>query len=131
MFGHAGIRRGLVLTVALAALTAATVLLGPGASRAEAASGCGGRLVKTARFATGELRIHKVGDYVCAMTVAKVAGPRRAMSVELQARGGRPAKDSGRFTQRAGPVTVHALNRCVRAKGSVAGRTTATGWILC
>ncbi|MFI6641895.1 hypothetical protein [Streptomyces sp. NPDC050504] len=126
-----GIRRGLVLTVALAALTAAAVLLGPGAPRAEAASGCGGRLVKTARFATGELRVYKTRSHACAVTVAKAPGARRAMAVTLQGRGGRPAKDVGRYTQQAGPVTVYALNRCVRATGSVAGQGRTTGWILC
>lgn len=37
----------------------------------------------------------------------------------------------GRFTKLAGPVTVHALNRCVRASGSIAGTAASTGWILC
>ena len=41
------------------------------------------------------------------------------MSVSVQARGGRPVVDSGRFTHHAGPVTVHAGHRCVRFKGAV------------
>jgi hypothetical protein len=35
------------------------------------------------------------------------------------------------FTRQAGPVTVHALNRCVRATGSVSGTSRSTRWILC
>lgn len=53
------------------------------------------------------------------------------MRVSLQPRGGGAAVDSGNFTKLAGPVTVHALNRCVRASGSVAGVSASTGWILC
>ncbi|WP_251066511.1 hypothetical protein [Streptomyces sp. ISL-36] len=115
------------MVLAVGALT----LAGPGAARADAASLCGGRPTKTVAFATGELRLYKSRQYVCALTVAKSPGARRQMSVSLQPRGGLPAVDSGRFTRQAGPVTVHALNRCVRATGSVAGRSASTGWILC
>ncbi|MDT9689150.1 hypothetical protein Q5762_12520 [Streptomyces sp. P9(2023)] len=104
---------------------------GPGVRGADAASACVGRAAKTVTFATGELRLYRSRQYVCAVTVAKNPGARRAMSVSLQPRGGRPAVDSGRFTRQAGPVTVHALNRCVRASGSVAGRSVSTGWVLC
>ncbi|EDY64481.2 secreted protein, partial [Streptomyces pristinaespiralis ATCC 25486] len=79
----------------------------------------------------GELRVYERGDYACAVTLAKRPGARRSMSVSLQPRGGRAATDSGRFTRQAGPVTVHALNRCVRATGSVSGTSRSTGWILC
>ncbi|MER5962333.1 hypothetical protein [Streptomyces sp. NPDC002057] len=132
-------RRRLLARV-LAPLLAAAVLLlvpgtgsglGPGAATAEAASVCAGRPTRTIAFATGELRLYKTRDYACAVTVAKRPGPRRAMAVSLQPRGARPAVRSGRFDRQAGPVTVHALNRCVRASGSVAGRGTSTGWILC
>ncbi|MEV4949806.1 hypothetical protein [Streptomyces sp. NPDC053755] len=109
----------------------ALALAGPGTASAAAASLCGGRPTKTIPFATGELRLYKSRQYVCALTVAKSPGPRRAMSVSLQPRGGRAAVSSGRFTRQAGPVTVHALNRCVRASGTVAGRSGSTGWILC
>ncbi|MCK8676536.1 hypothetical protein [Streptomyces lichenis] len=98
--------------------------------RATGAS-CAGRLVKRIKFATGELRVYRNRQYVCALTLAAKPGARRAMAVSVQARGGRAAVDRGRFTRQAGPVTVHALNRCVRATGSVAGRSGATGWFGC
>ncbi|MFD3530534.1 hypothetical protein [Streptomyces sp. NPDC058664] len=121
---------------ALAPLLVALALLlvpgpGPGAGTADAASVCQGRPTKTYRFATGELRLYRTRHYVCAVTVAKRPGAARPMSVSLQPRGGRPAVKAGRFGRQAGPVTVHALNRCVRAVGSVSGRGTSTGWILC
>ncbi|WP_391652833.1 hypothetical protein [Streptomyces tamarix] len=119
----------------MAVVVAAGVLgaAGPGVAAAQAVglAGCSGRLAKTVRFATGELRVYKNRQYACAVTVAQAPGARRAMSVSLQPRGGRAVVDAGRFARQAGPVTVHALNRCVRATGSVAGRGGATGWILC
>lgn len=138
MFGSAGtarrgigIRRALLHCLVVLLAAGATVLAGPGASGAEAASVCSGRPQKTVSFATGELRVYKDRAYACAVTVAKKPGPRRAMSVSLQPRGGNPVVDSGDYTERAGPVTVHALNRCVRATGVVSGRKGSTGWILC
>ncbi|MCZ0979708.1 hypothetical protein O1L60_13430 [Streptomyces diastatochromogenes] len=92
---------------------------------------CHGRPTRTIAFATGELRLYRTRQYVCAVTVAQRPGPRRQMAVSLQPRGGRAVVKSGRSDRQAGPVTVHALNRCVRAAGSVAGRGTVTGWILC
>ncbi|MEU2232002.1 hypothetical protein [Streptomyces vietnamensis] len=120
----------------LVPLLAALALLilpgpGPGGGVADAASVCQGRPTRTIAFATGELRLYRTRQYVCAVTVAKRPGPRRPMAVSLQPRGGRPVVRSGRFDRQAGPLTVHALNRCVRATGSVAGRGTVTGWILC
>jgi hypothetical protein len=117
----------LTAVVALAAL----VLAGPAAPRAEALSVCSGQPRKTVSFATGELRVYKARGYACALTVAKDPGARRAMRVSLQARGGSPLVDSGDFTRHAGPVTVHALNRCVRVSGAVSGTSGSTGWILC
>ncbi|MEV1050831.1 hypothetical protein [Streptomyces sp. NPDC049887] len=124
---------GKLLRQVLAVLTVvgALSLPGPGVQRAEAASVCSGRPVKAVGFATGELRIFKKRNLVCALTVAKRPGAVRAMSVSLQPRGGRAVVDKGRFTRRAGPVTVHALNRCVRLSGTIAGRSASTGWILC
>jgi hypothetical protein len=122
--------RGFAVLMAVLALT--LTLAGPGAQRADAAAArCAGRHLKTVAFATGEVRIYKSRHYACAVTIARKPGARRAMSISLQARGGRPAVDSGRFTRQAGPVTVHALNRCVRATGTVAGVSRSTGWILC
>ncbi|MFG3494265.1 hypothetical protein [Streptomyces sp. NPDC047928] len=117
----------------VAVVCAVGVLLvgGPGVQPAAAAAGCSGRLVKTVPFSTGELRIYKSRQYACALTVAKKPGARRAMSVSIQPRGGRAATDKGDFVRQAGPVTVHALNRCVRASGHIAGKGASTGWILC
>ncbi|MER5770012.1 hypothetical protein [Streptomyces sp. NPDC001985] len=113
----------------VAGLTAA----GPGSAYAAppAPAGCSGRPDKTVKFATGELRVYKKRGSACAVTLAKRPGPRRSMSVSLQARGGRAKIDKGRFTRKAGPVTVHAHNRCVRASGQVSGVGRSTGWILC
>ncbi|MCX4823247.1 hypothetical protein OG883_25845 [Streptomyces sp. NBC_01142] len=134
MFGEAESRRlGRLLARGLAVLTvvATLALAGPGTQRADAAVQCAGRHLKTVKFTTGELRIYKSRQYACAVTVARKPGARRAMLVSLQARGGRPAMDSGRFTRQAGPVTVPARDRCVRATGSVSGVKRSTGWVLC
>lgn len=112
-------------------LAGLVLLLGAPATAAQAAPACSGRPAKTVAFATGELRVYKSRAHVCAVTVAKKPGKKRAMSVTLQPRGGRVVKDSGLFTKMAGPVTVNALNRCVRATGTVAGKSASTGWILC
>ncbi|MGW6565728.1 hypothetical protein [Streptomyces sp. NPDC054975] len=135
MFGGIGvIARGTRLLGYLLAVlltVGSLALAGPGVASADAASLCVGRPSKTVAFPTGELRLYRSRQYVCALTVAKSPGARRAMSVSLQPRGGHPAVDSGRYTRQAGPVTVHALNRCVRATGSIAGRSVSTGWVLC
>lgn len=112
-------------------LAGLVLLLGAPATAAQAAPACSGRPAKTVAFATGELRVYKSRAHVCAVTVTKKPGKKRAMSVTLQPRGGRVVKDSGSFTKMAGPVTVNALNRCVRATGTVAGKSASTGWILC
>ncbi|SCK44572.1 hypothetical protein YUWDRAFT_03802 [Streptomyces sp. AmelKG-D3] len=112
-------------------LAGLVLLLGTPATAAQAAPGCSGRPAKTVAFATGELRVYKSRTQACAVAVAKAPGKKRAMSVTLQPRGGRVVKDSGSFTTMAGPVTVDALNRCVRATGAVAGKSASTGWILC
>ncbi|MFE9854546.1 hypothetical protein [Streptomyces sp. NPDC005780] len=125
-------RGGAFRLLALALTTALGLVVGGvEASSADAASVCAGRPAKTVRFATGELRVYRTRSYACAVAVAAKPGKRRPMSVQIQPRGGRPVIDSGSFTQRAGPVTVHALNRCVRASGTIAGKTGTTGWILC
>ncbi|WP_159691864.1 hypothetical protein [Streptomyces sp. Tu 2975] len=137
MFGGAGIRGrgrpGRVIGRVLAVVTAvaAFTVAAPGVQQADAAAPCPGRLARTVTFSTGELRVYERGNYACAVTLAKRPGVRRSMSVSLQPRGGRADTDSGRFTRQAGPVTVHALNRCVRATGSVSGTSRSTGWILC
>ncbi|MEV6164670.1 hypothetical protein AB0L71_22625 [Streptomyces sp. NPDC052052] len=110
---------------------AGLVLGGTTANSADAATPCAGRPGKTVPFRTGELRLFRSRSYACAVAVAKHPGPRRRMSVTIQARGGSPVVDSGRYTRRAGPVTVHALNRCVRASATISGRSASTGWVLC
>ncbi|MFD7066942.1 hypothetical protein ACFV97_06845 [Streptomyces sp. NPDC059913] len=126
------VRRGLVRPVVLSVVAALGLVLGgPAVAPAGAVSVCAGRPAKTVPFGTGELRVYKSRSYACALAVAKKSGPRRAMSVTIQARGGQPVTDSGRYTKQAGPVTVHALNRCVRATGKISGKSGSTGWILC
>ncbi|WP_246353503.1 hypothetical protein [Streptomyces fulvorobeus] len=125
--GYAG-KHTLAYLLVLPLLASLALTLG---TPAQAAGACSGRPAKTVSFAKGELRVYKSRAYVCAVTVAGRPGARRAMSVSLQARGGRPVVDKGRFTTRAGPVTVYALNRCVRATGAVAGSSGSTGWVLC
>ncbi|MFF5895848.1 hypothetical protein ACFY8O_07970 [Streptomyces argenteolus] len=127
----AGLRAGVTLFV-LPLLASLGLVLGPsGAAPAQAASGCSGRLATTVKFSTGTLRVYRTRSYACAVAVAKKPGARRTMKVSLQPRGGRAVVDSGKFTQLAGPVKVHALNRCVRASGAVGGSSASTGWILC
>ncbi|MGN5632467.1 hypothetical protein AAIO99_10450 [Streptomyces sp. AC154] len=118
--------------LALALTTALGLVVGGvEASSADAASVCAGRPAKTLKFGTGELRVYRTRSYACALAVAVKPGARRKMSVQIQPRGGRPVVDKGNFTQQAGPVTVHALNRCVRVSGTISGKTGTTGWILC
>ena len=126
-------RRGSAFRLLALALTTALGLVvgGVEASSADAASVCAGRPAKTVPFPGGELRVYRTRAYACATAVAAKPGKRRRMSVQIQPRGGRPVVDSGSFTRQAGPVTVHALNRCVRASGTIAGKTATTGWILC
>ncbi|MFC7816859.1 MULTISPECIES: hypothetical protein [unclassified Streptomyces] len=127
--GGAGTRRRLALGTAV--LTAAGLLAVAVPQQAQAAAACPGRKVRTLPFATGSVLVHKRGGYVCAVTVPKKTGTKRQMSVSVQARGGRPVVDSGRFAHRAGPVTVHVGNRCVWVRGAVSGRSVSSGWILC
>ncbi|MCX4969486.1 hypothetical protein OHA98_32965 [Streptomyces sp. NBC_00654] len=128
----ASVRPLLGRLLVLPLIAAVGLVLGmPTAPAAHAATSCTGRPAKTVAFATGELRVYKSRAYACAVTVAKKPGKRRAMSVSLQPRGGRAVSDSGKYTKLAGPVTVHALNRCVRASGSIGGASASTGWILC
>ncbi|MFG2600794.1 hypothetical protein [Streptomyces sp. NPDC048462] len=130
---HGRTGRGSSARLLVLVLTAVLGLLigGIGATGANAASVCAGRPAKTLKFGTGELRVYKNRSYACALAVAAKPGARRKMSVQIQPRGGHPVVDSGRFTRQAGPVTVHALNRCVRVSGTISGRTGTTGWILC
>ncbi|OIK24630.1 hypothetical protein [Streptomyces malaysiense] len=124
------IRRRLTLGPAL--LAAAGLLAFAASGTAQAApSSCSGDQVRTLSFATGVTRVYRHGDYVCAITLARDPGVVRAMSVSVQARGSRPAKDTGHYLHRAGPVTVHAGHRCVWIRGAVGRNGVSSGWILC
>ncbi|MGP3984854.1 hypothetical protein [Streptomyces sp. KR80] len=106
-------------------------LAGAGAARAAEAARCPGWKVKTLTFASGYVRIYKSNNFVCAVTVAKNPGPKRKMSVSVQARGGHPYTDSGWYTRHAGPVRVSAGGRCVLVRGSIGSHRVSSGWILC
>ncbi|MFJ6069507.1 hypothetical protein ACIQFU_01460 [Streptomyces sp. NPDC093065] len=125
----AATRRRLALGTAV--LSAAALLAVATPQDAQAATGCPGRKVRTLPLSTGSVLVYRRGGHVCAVTVPKKPGTKRQMSVSVQARGGRPVVDSGRFAHRAGPVTVHAGKRCVRVTGKVAKSSVGSGWILC
>lgn len=127
--GGAGTRRRLALGTAV--LMAAGLLAVAAPQDAQAAAACPGRKVRTLPFSTGSVLVYKRGGNVCAVTVPKKPGTKRQMSVSVQARGGRPVVDSGRYAYRAGPVTAHAGKRCVWVKGKVSRGSVSSGWILC
>jgi hypothetical protein len=77
------------------------------------------------------VHIYRRNGYVCAVTVPKRPGARQWMSVSVRARGGRPVVDEGKFSKRAGPVTVHAGRRQVWVKGAVGRGSVSSGWIRC
>ncbi|MEV5436034.1 hypothetical protein AB0K80_08380 [Streptomyces sp. NPDC052682] len=119
------------LAVGMAVLTAAGLLAIAAPAEAQAAAHCPGRKVRTLPFSTGTVLVYKRNGYVCAVTLPKKPGSKRKMSVSVQARGGWPAVDEGRFQYRAGPVEVHAGQRCVWVKGRVGRGSVSSGWILC
>lgn len=120
------------LTVGLALLTASGLLAVAAPAEAQAAaSRCEGRKVRTYPFTTGTLYVYKRGGHICAITVPKDPGRRQKMMVSVQAYRARPVVDEGRYSRRAGPVTVHAGHRCVWVKGKVGRGSVSKGWILC
>ncbi|MEU0741836.1 hypothetical protein [Streptomyces sp. NPDC006134] len=119
------------LALGMAVLTTSGLLTLAAPQDAQAAADCPGRKVRTLEFATGSVLVHKRGGYVCAVTVPRKPGVKQRMSVSVRARGGRPVTDEGRYAYRAGPVTVHAGQRCVWVEGRVGGGSVASGWILC
>ncbi|MFJ9627709.1 hypothetical protein ACIRU8_08450 [Streptomyces sp. NPDC101175] len=123
------LRRRVALGTAVFATAGLLALAAPGS--AQAASVCPGREVAVLPFSTGAVHVFRRGDYICAYTAPKNLGAKRAMSVSVQARGNRPVVDKGRYTRRAGPVTVHVGHRCVRIKGAVGSGSVGSGWILC
>ncbi|MFJ8540672.1 hypothetical protein ACIRFH_01410 [Streptomyces sp. NPDC093586] len=128
--GGGGIRRRLAAGAAVLTAAGLLAVAAPHEVRAAAAP-CAGRKVRALPFPTGSVLVYKRGGYVCAVTVPKKTGTKRKMSVSVQARGGRPVVDAGRYTYRAGPVTVHAGQRCVRVRGGVDRGAVSSGWILC
>ncbi|MFJ2773484.1 hypothetical protein [Streptomyces sp. NPDC087300] len=132
----AGTRRGPALGVAVLAAAVLLVLAGPGVASAKPATkpakaSCAGHKVRTLPFTTGRVEIFKSRGYLCAIAFAKRPGARTSMSVSIKARGSRPARDKGRYTHHAGPVTVHAGHRCVWVTGKIGRGAVSSGWILC
>ncbi|MEU6350931.1 hypothetical protein ABZ896_16575 [Streptomyces sp. NPDC047072] len=125
----AAIRR---LAAGLALLTVSGLLAVASPGQAQAATNCAGRKIRTYPFATGSVEVYKRRGYLCAVTLPKNPGTPQHMSVTLTAYGLRPVEDSGTFKYRAGPVTVHAGQRCVWVKGRV-GRAgyDSDGYTLC
>lgn len=125
----AAIRR---LATGLALLTVSGLLAVAAPGQAQAATSCPGRKIRSYPFATGSVEVYKQRGYVCAVTLPKNPGTPQRMSVTLTAYGLRPVEDSGTFKYRAGPVTVHAGQRCVWVKGSVGrGSYDSGGYNLC
>lgn len=125
------IRRRLAMGAAVLAGSIGLALAVPGTASAAVDGSCAGREVRTLPFSTGTVHVFKRNGYVCAVTIARNPGVKRVMSVSVQARGNRPVVDKGRYMHRAGPVTVHAGQRCVWVKGTVSGDSVSSGWILC
>ncbi|MEU6195214.1 hypothetical protein [Streptomyces sp. NPDC047061] len=125
------IRRRLALGAAVLAASGVFALVAPAEAQAATAANCAGREVRTLSFATGTVHVYRQGGYVCAITLPRKSGGRRTMSVSVQARGNRPVVDKGKYSHRAGPVTVHAGHRCVWVRGTVGRSSVSSGWILC
>ncbi|MDI9834930.1 MULTISPECIES: hypothetical protein [unclassified Streptomyces] len=125
-----GIRRR--LAVCLALMTASGLLAIAAPAQAHAApSRCEGRKVRTYPFSTGTLYVYRKNGYVCAITLPRNPGRKQPMMVSVRAYRANPVTDEGRYTRRAGPVTVHAGHRCVWVKGKVGSGSVSKGWILC
>ncbi|MFE0177618.1 hypothetical protein ACFWZ2_35435 [Streptomyces sp. NPDC059002] len=126
------IRRRLSLGAAVLTASVLLALAGPGIAAAKApAAPCRGHKARTLPFSTGRVDVFKARGYLCAIAYAKRPGARKTMSVSIQARGSRPARDKGNYTHHAGPVTVHAGHRCVWVTGKIGGGGVSSGWILC
>ncbi|MEU9961528.1 hypothetical protein [Streptomyces sp. NPDC050982] len=125
------IRRRLALGTALVTASGLLALAGPGVGDASAASPCSGRKVRTVTFSTGYVQVYKKRGYVCAVTRPKKVGARKYMLVSVRAWGNQAVPNEGMFKKYAGPVRVHAGNRCVWIKGTVGSGSVSTGWILC
>ncbi|MFF9058404.1 hypothetical protein ACF09K_06800 [Streptomyces sp. NPDC014882] len=120
------------LGAGLAVLTASLLfaVAAPGSAQAAPAA-CAGRQVRMLPFSTGSVLVYKNGGRVCAVTVQKHPGTKRAVSVGVQARGHVAVRKSRKHTRSSPPVEVYAGHRCVRVSGSVGSGTYTSGWILC
>ncbi|MEV8086424.1 hypothetical protein [Streptomyces nigra] len=125
-----GIRRRLAVCLALVTASGLLAIAVPAQAHA-APTRCEGRKVRTYSFSTGTLHVYKKGGYVCAVTYAKNPGRKQRMMVSVRAYRATAVTDEGRYSRRAGPVTVHAGHRCVWVKGKVGGGSVSKGWILC
>ncbi|WP_156726539.1 hypothetical protein [Streptomyces apocyni] len=125
--------RGRRVALCAALLTAGLLigLAGPGTGAAHAAGPCAGKKVRTLSFSTGAAHVYKSRGFLCAVARPHKAGKRQYMSVSVQARGARPVRNAGQFTQYAGPVKVYAGKRCVWVRGKVGQGSVSSGWILC
>lgn len=121
------------LAVGLALLTASGLLAVAAPAQAQAAepTRCEGRKVRTYPFSTGTLYVYKKRGHVCAITLPKNPGREQKMMVSVQAYRANPVRDEGMYSYRAGPVTVHAGQRCVWVQGRVGRGSVSKGWILC
>lgn len=126
-----GVRRRLLLGAAVLTASSALALAIPATASAAASSSCAGQQVRSFPFATGTVRVYRKSGYVCALTVARYPARKRPMQVSIQARGNRPVVDTGHYTHQAGPITVHAGQRCVWVRGAVDGVGVSSGWFLC
>ncbi|WP_327315213.1 hypothetical protein [Streptomyces sp. NBC_01235] len=120
---------GLVVLIVSALLAVAA----PGSAQAASASAasCTGRKVRTLTFSTGSVLVYKDGGLVCAYTVQKTPGTKRLVSVSVQARGHVAVRKARQHTRSSPVVKVYAGHRCVWVRGSVAGGSYSSGWILC
>lgn len=121
------------LAVGLAVLTASGLLAvaAPTQAQAAAPTRCEGRKVKTYPFSTGTLYVYKRRGHVCAIVFPSRPGRLQTMKVSVQAYRANPVTDEGLYSRRAGPVTVHAGQRCVWVTGRVGSGSVSKGWILC
>jgi hypothetical protein len=125
------IRRRVAVGLALLTASAVLAVAAPTDAQAAAPTRCAGRKVKTYPFSTGTLYVYKNRGYICAITLPKRPGRQQKMMVSVQALRANRVTDEGLYTRRAGPVTVHAGQRCVWVKGRVGQGSVSKGWILC
>ncbi|KUO01906.1 hypothetical protein [Streptomyces caeruleatus] len=121
------------LAVGLAVLTASGLIAVAAPTQAQAADAtrCEGRKVRTYPFPTGTLYVYRKQGHVCAIVLPRRPGREQTMTVSVQAYRAMRVTDEGQYTRRAGPVTVHAGQRCVWVKGRVGSGSVSKGWILC